>query len=264
MPTVEKPLVSIITVCLNSEKHLEQTIRSVIEQTYSNLEYIIIDGGSSDNTIAIIKKYQDYVSCWISEPDKGIFDAMNKGIGLASGEWIGIINSDDWYNSNAVAWIVNESYNKPNVDVFHGNVIVVDREGKYELKKGSADYFSENRQLCVHHPTCFIKKEVYNKYKYDLKYKLSADREFILRLLKNGNVFFYLDLFMVYYRITGSSNHPYFKSIFDRYKIRKIYYNKNNARKFLIKDFISYFDEIMYLYSGILKEKLKKADNKTI
>ena len=96
------PLISIITVSYNAVKTIEDTITSVLNQTYSNIEYIIIDGASTDGTLEVIKKYQDDISIIVSEPDKGIYDAMNKGIERANGELIGIINADDWYEANAV------------------------------------------------------------------------------------------------------------------------------------------------------------------
>ena len=104
---IQHPLVSIITVVLNGESHLEHTINSVLCQTYENLEYIIIDGGSSDGTQDIIRKYQDKIDYWISESDDGIYDAMNKGILQAKGELIGILNSDDWYELETVELMVN-------------------------------------------------------------------------------------------------------------------------------------------------------------
>ena len=100
------PLVSIITIVFNGEKHLQQTIESVLGQTYPKIEYIIIDGGSKDNSISIIEKYSSRLAYWISEPDKGISDAFNKGISKANGEIIGLINADDWYEKDAVEKIV--------------------------------------------------------------------------------------------------------------------------------------------------------------
>lgn len=93
----EQLKISIVTVSYNAAKTIEQTIKSVINQTYSNIEYIVIDGGSTDGTVDIIRKYEDRIAYWVSEPDGGIFDAMNKGIKVATGEVVGIINSDDWY-----------------------------------------------------------------------------------------------------------------------------------------------------------------------
>ena len=103
----QTPLISIITVVYNGEQHIQQTINSIKHQTYKNIEHIIIDGNSSDGTLDIIKKNKS-VSKYISEPDRGIYDAMNKGINIASGELIGILNSDDWYELSAVEIVVNE------------------------------------------------------------------------------------------------------------------------------------------------------------
>lgn len=107
------PLISIITVVYNGEKYLEQTIQSVINQTYKNIEYIVIDGGSTDGTLDIIKKYEEHISYWVSESDKGLYDAMNKGIGVAKGELIGMINSDDWYELEAVEIMAEAYKNNP-------------------------------------------------------------------------------------------------------------------------------------------------------
>ncbi len=128
MEDQDKPLVSIITVCLNSEKTIEQTIQSVINQTYPNIEYIIIDGKSTDRTLEIIDKYKGKISILVSESDEGIYDAMNKGLKLATGELIGIINSDDWYESDAVETIVNSFLADRNVQVIYGNMDVYDQD----------------------------------------------------------------------------------------------------------------------------------------
>jgi len=109
MKIIIEPLVSIITVVLNGRKTIEQTILSVRNQSYANIEYIIIDGGSTDGTINIIEKYSEGVDFWISESDNGLYDAMNKGIGYANGELIGLLNSDDYYESDAVSRVI-EAY----------------------------------------------------------------------------------------------------------------------------------------------------------
>ena len=118
------PLISIITVSYNAVKTIEDTILSVINQTYPNIEYIIIDGGSTDGTLDIIKKYQDKITYWVSEPDKGIYDAMNKGIAKANGELIGIINADDWYELDAVQNVVLE-FNNTRPAIYHGGLNIV-------------------------------------------------------------------------------------------------------------------------------------------
>ena len=112
-----EPLISIITVVYNGEEYLEQTINSVINQTYKNIEYLIIDGGSTDGTLDIIKKYDNHISYSVSESDKGLYDAMNKGISIANGELIGMINSDDWYELDAVELIVNKYLENPTLNI---------------------------------------------------------------------------------------------------------------------------------------------------
>ena len=114
-------LVSIITVVYNGEKYLQQTIDSVVNQSYRNIEFIIIDGGSTDGTLDIIKANEESVSKWISEPDEGLYDAMNKGIRLSRGEIIGMINSDDWYELDAVKIMVEAFLNNPTKNIFHAD-----------------------------------------------------------------------------------------------------------------------------------------------
>ena len=150
-------IVSIITVCLNSEKFLEQTIQSVISQSYDNIEYIIIDGGSSDKTVEIIKKYERFLRYWVSEPDKGIYDAMNKGVSHARGEWIGIINSDDWYTPKAVEWIIKTANENSNADVIYGDVMHCEEDGTFRRVFGSHENLLENPTLP--HPSLFVKKK---------------------------------------------------------------------------------------------------------
>jgi len=124
------PLISIITVSFNSEKYIEQTIKSVLDQSYKNIEYIIIDGGSSDQTVKIIKKYNNKIDYWVSQKDSGLWNAMNKGINLCNGSVIGIINSDDYYYKNAIQ-VVADYFNKyPEIDFVFGSV------KKYKLMHG--------------------------------------------------------------------------------------------------------------------------------
>ena len=124
----DKPLISIITVVFNGEKYLEETIQSVINQTYSNVEYIIIDGGSTDGTLDIIKKYEKKIDYWVSEKDKGIYDAMNKGIDVASGEWINFMNASDiFYNSDVLKYTFNKKL-KDNYAVIAGTYILKNRD----------------------------------------------------------------------------------------------------------------------------------------
>lgn len=210
---MDQEKVTIITVSYNSSKTIEKTIKSVLNQTYDNIEYIIIDGDSSDGTKDIIKMYEDKFKGrmkWISEKDKGIYDAMNKGINMASGKWIGIINSDDWYQYDAIYKIINCGNNSSDPDVIFGNL-------KFIYNFGNKDYFVNIDQpknlsilkngKTIHHPSVFIKRNIYNKYGvYDTSYKLAADYELLLRFYLNDLKFKYCDANIACFRAGGASN----------------------------------------------------------
>lgn len=196
------PLVTIITVVLNGEKFVEQTFKSVFNQSYSNIEYIVIDGGSKDNTIEIIEKYTNQIDFWQSESDKGLYFAMNKGIGLAKGELIGILNADDYYTEDAVKLVV-EAYLKTNADVFHGDMLLLTDNESVKMKP---DFNKMMQQPSVFHPTCFVKKVVYDKIgSFDTKYKISADYDFLLRCIKHKFIFNYIPEVLCHFRPGGMS-----------------------------------------------------------
>lgn len=183
--------ISVITVCYNSEKTIQRTLKSVLEQSYLNYEYIIIDGKSTDMTLDIINKFKPIFGNKIqiiSEKDKGIYDAMNKGIELASGEIIGILNSDDYYEPNALRDIA-EAYDGYDYEIIYGMVrqVLNGQEIMVYLKNHN---FLENAMIT--HPSCFITKKIYDKFgNYSLRYKYSADYEFMLRIYRNKNVYFH-------------------------------------------------------------------------
>ena len=217
----DKPLVSVITVVFNGHKHLEQTIQSVLNQSYGNVEYIIIDGGSSDGTLDIIHKYEHAIDYWISEPDKGIYDAVNKGLMLAFGDSIGIINSNDWYEANAIAkvvFIVGGSIDC----VAHGNMnLYKDNRMSYEahfcgamnkIKKG----------MIINHPTTFIGKSLYKRYGlFDTKYKIASDWDLILRFWKAEVPFIFIPHLIANFRIGGISYNINLNTILEKHYIRK-------------------------------------------
>src|SRR5574342_808175 len=126
--SAENPLVSVITVVYNGARHLEQTLLSVINQGYGNIEYIVVDGGSVDGTLDIIGKYEDRIDYWVSEPDDGTYDAMNKGIELAHGELIGLLNSDDYYEPDAIGIIAGKYKEKPTPQIVFGNAYALPEE----------------------------------------------------------------------------------------------------------------------------------------
>ena len=184
------PRISIITVCFNSAATIERTIESVLKQTYQNYEYIIVDGKSTDNTLDIVRKYEPYFNGKmkvVSEPDKGIYDAMNKGIRLATGELIGIINSDDYYELDALESILGSFFDDKYV-VLYGLQRTL-RNGR-EINVVLYHHSNIDNQM-ITHPTCFISKQVYEDYGlYSIKYKSSADYEFMLRLIHDTDVVF--------------------------------------------------------------------------
>lgn len=192
--------VSIITVVFNGAQHLQQTIESVLNQSYKNIEYIIIDGGSNDGTIDIIKQYSHRISTWISEPDHGIYDAMNKGIDMATGELIGIINSDDWYEPYAVEQVV--SFYQGDT-ILYGLMRHIYNEVPIDIYAPFPDMIYKKM---IPHPTCFVPATIYNSYgKFDLKYKSCADYQFFLRLKKVGVEFRLLETVLANFRVGGFS-----------------------------------------------------------
>ena len=237
----EFPLVSIITVVFNGEKHLEQTILSLINQTYSNIEYIIIDAGSTDGTLEIIKKHEENIDYWVSEPDNGIYDAMNKGIALSKGELIGILNSDDWYEEYTIIEIVNKFKNNPEIDIFHGLHKLWNKNGLLGII-GHTDLYLQYGMIS--HPTCFVKKEVYENYGgFDSIYKISADYELMLRFKSKSLKFFMIEKTLVNFRNDGISNTSRKQIVFEtneiqwKYSIISAYKMRLNKFGFLFRSF---------------------------
>ena len=203
-----QPLVSIITVVFNGEQHLKQTINSVLHQTYSNIEYIIIDGGSTDGTIDIIKEFEDDISYWISESDNGLYDAMNKGIKLAKGELIGMINSDDWYELDAVETVVKAASDYPQKNIFHADRYDVKSIDDKRLYKFNPSKFKfKFYAMTYNHPTMFMKKIEYDNHLYNSSLTVLADYQFILEAyLRSPESIYYIERPIVNYRLSGVSS----------------------------------------------------------
>lgn len=182
--------VSIVTPCFNSAKTISDTFNSIMEQTYRNIEYIIIDGGSTDRTMDIVHNYENRFHIpirVISEKDNGIYDAMNKGIKIASGNIIGIVNSDDWYEPDTVENVVR-SYQGNKYEVVYGMKRVIERGKEKAIDFKHHDFLHE-QMIC--HPTCFVTHSVYKDFgAFDIKYKSSADYDFMLRIFDSGKVTF--------------------------------------------------------------------------
>jgi glycosyltransferase involved in cell wall biosynthesis len=204
--------ISIITVALNNAEYIEACIKSVINQDYKKIEHIIIDGASTDGTIDIIKKYEDKISLWISEPDHGIYDAMNKGIQMATGDVIGILNSDDMYYKTSVLNKVNETMDNDFIDACYGDLIYVTREHPDKIvrywKSCQYEHDLVKRGWILPHPTFFVRRKIYEKYGlFDLAYPLAADYELIIRLLTRFAIRTkYIPGIMIKMRTGGATN----------------------------------------------------------
>lgn len=209
----KNPKISIITTSYNSSKTIRDTIDSVVSQDYENIEYIIIDGNSTDDTIDIINSYGNKISCLISEDDDGLYDAMNKGIRIATGDVVGILNSDDFYYTNHVISDVAEVFIFNDVDSVYGDLLYVDTIDTDSIrrywKSGSFNIKKIRKGWTIPHPTLFVKKEIYKKFGlYSIRLKNASDYEMILRLLyKNQISISYLPKIMVKMRIGGISNY---------------------------------------------------------
>lgn len=177
---------SVITVCLNSANTLERTIVSVLNQGIEELEYIIIDGNSTDGTKDIIKKYEKYISYWVSESDEGLFGAMNKGIEKATGDIVAIINSDDFYEKGALKRVI-KYFHKNKIDILTGNEYIVGKNGKREAMFHYDSMDEIHKRIIFMHPAFFVKRVCYTKIGlFDTKYKFSADYDWMIRAYDAG------------------------------------------------------------------------------
>lgn len=205
------PKLSVITINKNNSKGLEETIKGVISQTFTDFEYIIIDGASKDDSVSVIKKYEDNITSWISEPDKGIFNAMNKGVLRATGEYIQFSNSGDWFVNPDV--LSNVFKNDPKEDIIFGNIIKM-KDGVNTLDKGigtSNVTFYHLFLGTINHPATFARRELFEKYGlFNEKYKYVNDWEWLIRCVGLADTTVrYLDLDISYFDMIGNSNNTY-------------------------------------------------------
>lgn len=204
--------ISVITVTYNSASTLEATIHSLLCQTYKNVEFIVIDGLSTDGTLDIIHHYQNEIDIFISEKDDGIYDAMNKGISLATGDVISILNSDDMYANPNVLEVVANTFKYNHIDCLYGDLVYVDRRKANKiLRYWKSQSFKDNLFYSgwhPPHPTFFVKNECYQKYSsFNLEFKIAADYELMLRFLQKYHLrSVYLPMVMVKMRSGGKSN----------------------------------------------------------
>lgn len=203
--------VSIVTVCYNSAATIEDTITSVLSQDYQNIEYIIIDGGSSDGTLDIINKYRDQISTVISESDKGIYDAMNKGIKHSTGDVVGILNSDDFFSDNKSISYIAQGFDSDVVEAVYADLIYVKQDAP---KNFSRLYSSKSFKkwkikfgFMIPHPTFYAKKHLFDRFGYyKLNYRVAADFELMTRFFVAGIITRRVDKIIVSMREGGISS----------------------------------------------------------
>jgi glycosyltransferase len=240
--------VSIITTVLNGAGTFEHCIKSVLNQTYRNIEYIVIDGKSSDETLRIINKYHDRISHFLSEPDDGMWDALNKGLDIATGDIIGLLHSDDFYTHNKVIATVVSHIEKHHVDSCYGDLMYVKKNNPEKVfRYWKSSHYSEG--LCQRgwvppHPTLFIKKDVYTEYGYfNTKFKLASDYDLMLRFLERYRISsVYIPEVLVKMR-TGGMNNKNLKN-----RIEKTFEDFRSCRENGIKN----------VFSAIVRKKTMK------
>lgn len=222
------PFLSIITVCYNSEKTIQDTLESVLGQSFQDYEYLLIDGASQDGTVGIIQKYEPCFKGrmhWISEPDGGIYEAMNKGLDRAVGEYVGIINSDDRYLPGAFAKVhelADTSAEKP--DVIFSDMDYVNAEGCV-VRSVVGDVSKLWKGMFVNHPTCFVSREAYERHgHFDTRFRIVADYDLMQRIAHEGGRFLKSDVKLAEFHTGGVSDSSYASEL-EKHKVQKRYYS---------------------------------------
>ena len=216
MNSNEEPLITVITVVRNAASLLEKTILNVINQTHQNIEYIIIDGASNDGTIDIIKKYETKISLWVSEPDKGIYDAMNKGINLANGVWINFMNAGDKFFNNSIVESLFKRDTHNQYDLMYGDSeYVYDNGFSIHKKTGKLKNIWKFMVFC--HQSLFMKTDILKKYYFNIE-NLAADHELIYKCYNEKLKFLKLDMIVASYLSNGESEKRNIESIKNRWQ----------------------------------------------
>ena len=212
--------ISIITINLNNKIGLRQTIASVAEQKFTDFEYIIIDGGSSDGSKEIIESFKEYIDFWVSEPDKGIYDAMNKGLKRVMGDYVYFLNSGDYFLFPGVLNLIDKEITKTNPDFLMAGVLKSNPStGEYSTELPTIiDKISLFKKM-VCHQTLFVHKNVFNEIgNFDISYKIKADYDWILRAVNHKNYKFdYLDSLITFYPLEGASD-----TLYNKYSVKEI------------------------------------------
>lgn len=252
------PKISIITVCYNSVQTLEQTIQSVVNQTYNNIEYIIIDGGSVDGTQSIIKKYENKIAYWVSEPDSGIYDAMNKGINQATGDYLQFLGSDDCLiSSNIIEKVVAILLTDKDIDILSGSVWIVDE--KLHLQKLYSNQFTKNdvyNGYVIPHQGIFTRRNLLQKLKFDTSYNIVGDYDFFLKCyLKNSVNLKCVNLEIAFYSGSGISSSAMIQRLAEHINVMKKY-NLNQEAISKLQNKPGIYNQLFKYFRNCLKSLL--------
>lgn len=248
----EGPIISIITVVFDGEKKVEMTIKSVINQIYQNIEYIIIDGGSTDNTIKIIEKYQKFISCWVSEPDEGIYDAMNKGIGKCNGEYILFLNAGDCLVNSHIIEEIAEHMKTGALEILYGNNYRnIDNPDCLINTEIRSDFELFTKTIC--HQAIFTPNAAFRDVgNFNPKYKLCADREWLIKAVKKHNIKLqHVNRPISVYDIAGISSQQRLRIRYENMKINFIYF-KRQFFKYLIKQISNKIKSLLNIHNMIV------------
>lgn len=242
---INKPLVTVITIVYNDYLHIEKTILSVLNQTYTNVEYIIVDGGSSDGTLDIIRKYEQAIDYWTSERDAGIYDAMNKGIILAAGTWINFMNSGDlFYENKTISAIIKNSMLDLDLALIYGNTNRVSDNTLYlaNIKKAPSDFTLDDllMKMPICHQSIFFSLWSFKHLGlYDTSYKICADHDWLIKARLNNCKSKYLSFCISSYNMDGISSSSIFNRERERLKIALVHFDKKFKPKLYIRVLIS-------------------------
>lgn len=236
--------ISVVTVCYNAVAGIERTIQSIINQTYSNIEYIVIDGGSTDGTLDIIEKYRDRIDYFVSEPDNGIYDAMNKGIKVATGEWINFMNAGDIFFSNDVIMKVVDNIMQDASIVFGDSIMTFE---KFSFVVHANPFYMKlplHHSMGFTHQATFVLTQLAKRFKFDTSFKLAADYNMIISLYRSGYRFQQLNYPIAVFDMCGVSNqnirlHSYETLMVD---------NPENRKWNIIKSYYIYFNKKMHSF----------------
>jgi glycosyltransferase involved in cell wall biosynthesis len=232
--SLSSPLISIITVVYNGEKSLEKAILSVAGQSYPNVEYIVVDGGSDDGSCEIIRKHEKLIFKWVSEKDNGIADAMNKGIQMASGELVGFLNADDWLELDALEKIAAGYEDNT---VIYGDVRFWNKTAPARMTK--SNHLKLRQGMTIAHPAAFVPLAIYKKHGiFNTDFRVAFDYEFILRIYMEGVLFKNIHAILVNMSLGGLSDRNWLQAIREELKAKSRYFSKVINVFYFLKQFV--------------------------